>query len=264
MADFGGSVPAWGYSESPLVDGDQVVCTPGGKRGAILALDKMTGKKIWQTAGVNDKAHYSSILPMKIGGSKQYVQLLVKQVVGINPKSGKLMWSVPWNGSTAVIPSPVNVDGKVYVTSGYNAGSMLVNIRRNKAKQAWYENGMQNHHGGVVLVGDHLYGSTDKNRGAFACQDAKTGEIIWREKKIKKGSLIYADGLFYHVQKSGGKVLLLDATPNGLNVVSEFVLEPQSERRNRQGAIWVHPVIANGKLYLRDQDILSCYDSSGK
>lgn len=264
MSEFGGSVPAWGYSESPLVDGPHVVCTPGGNRGAMVALNKMTGEKVWQSSAVKDKAHYSSILPMELDGKLQYVQLLVSQVVGVAPNSGELLWSVPWEGRIAVIPSPVNADGQVYVTSGYGTGAMLVCVKNNNAKRVWYEKqSMQNHHGGVVFVDGHVYGFSDV-RKSFTCQNAKTGKVIWRDKAVKKGAVMYADGLFYHIEERGGKVLLIKATPAGMKVISSFVLDPLSKRRSPYGGVWVHPVIANGKLYLRDQEFLSCFDVSAK
>ena len=269
MGDYGGKVPNWGYAESPLVDGDRVICTPGGDQGTILAVDKLTGEKLWQSdpiTSVGDDgnetgpavAHYSSVLPVEWGGQRQYVQLTVLAVVGLDASTGKTLWQVPFPGRIAVIPSPIFDDGEVYVTAGYGVGSKLIRLSNdNKAEEVWYTKDMQNHHGSVVQVGDHFYGSSAR---AFVCQDQKTGKMEWSERGIKKGAISYADGRFYHVQEDDGKVLLIDANPDGHEIVGSFVLSPQTERRNPKGKIWVHPVIANGKLYLRDQEIIHCYD----
>lgn len=270
MSDFGGEVPTWGYAESPLVDGDQVVCTPGGKKNTIVALNKNTGKVIWKSEPITRVldsgkktspavAHYSSILPVVHDGKKQYVQLTVLAVVGVDAATGKTLWQVPFPGRVAVIPSPIYDEGSVYVTAGYGAGSKLIKLGdNNEWSETWFTKGMQNHHGTAIKVGDYFYGSSAK---AFACQSAEDGEPVWSERRIKKGALSYADGLFYHVQENDGKVLLFAASPEGkIEARGSFILAPQSKRRNRKGAVWVHPVISNGKLYLRDQEFIHCYD----
>jgi len=268
MQDFGGKTPNWGYAESPLVDGDQVVCTPGGKQGTILALNKRTGEKIWQSVPVTKdmegeqsaaaQAHYASLLPIEFDGVRQYVQLTEIAVIGVAAADGKLLWQIDWPGRVAVIPSPIFSDGKVYVTSGYNVGSKLIELGTgNSATELWYQKAMQNHHGGVVQIGDYFYGSSDK---AFVCQDRESGEMKWAERRIKKGALAYADGLFYHVQEDDGQVLLFSADETRAIAKGAFTLTPQTERRDPKGRIWVHPVISNGKLYLRDQEIIYCYD----
>ena len=263
MGSLGGKVPAWGYSESPLVDGDKVICTPGGGQGAVVAFNKSTGELIWQSKGAKDAAHYSSILPVMVNGTKQYVQLLFKQAVGLNPETGAVIWSVPWEGQTAVIPSPVLIDkNNVYFTSGYGTGSMLVSL--SEGKQVWFDKGMVNHHGGVVHVDGYVYGYTDRLRGAFAVQDLKTGEIVSRTKDIKKGSLTFADGKFYYLERSSGKVHLIEPQGKNVKVISTFTLPNKSKKRAPRGKIWVHPVVSNGKLYLRDQEIITCFDIKAK
>jgi len=273
MSDFGGSTPNWGYAESPLVDENKVICTPGGSTGTILALDKETGKKIWQSKPVTRvmddgtrtrpaTAHYSSILPVDWNNRRQYVQLTVLAVVGVDAETGEILWQTDWAGRTAVIPSPIFENGNVYVTSGFGVGSKLIKIDGdNTAKELWYSKAMQNHHGGVVMIGDHFYGSSAKS---WVCQQKSDGKMVWSDRAIKKGALAYADGLFYHVQESDGKVLLIQADENSHEVKGSFTLSPQTRRRSPKGKIWVHPVIADGKLYLRDQEIIYCYDISAK
>lgn len=264
MQEFGGAVPVWGYAESPLVDEGRVICTPGGEQGTILALDKMTGEKIWQTkalgpADAPTPAHYASIIPVSYNNQRQYIQLTKDAVVGVGAKDGEVLWESAWRGRTAVIPSPIFSNGQVYVTSGYGIGSKLVQIKPdNSVEELWFSKDMQNHHGGVVMIGDYIYGSSDKK--GWICQDKKTGETKWREKRITKGAVSFADGRFYHVQESDGTVLLLEADENKGSVKGKFKLSPQTKVDRGQGKIWVHPVVANGKLYLRDQDMIYCYD----
>jgi outer membrane protein assembly factor BamB len=256
--DLGGKPPTWGYSESPLVDGDQVVVTPGGSRGAMVALDKKTGRVLWQSKGFTDEAHYSSIIPAEIGGIRQYVQLTAASVVGISPKDGSVLWKAARKGSVAVIPTPIADGSLVYVTSGYNAGSNLFKVTPNAGKfsvaQVYANRAMSNQHGGVVKVGDYLYGYSD-NRG-LACQNFQTGEIVWAEKeKIEKCCVSYADGLLYCREENNGTMVLLDASPTGYQEKGRF---RQPDRAKEKA--WPHPTIANGRLYLRDQDVLLCYD----
>jgi outer membrane protein assembly factor BamB len=263
VTDLGGKVPGWGYCESVLVDGHQVVCTPGGSQGALAALDKMTGKLIWQSKEFTDGAHYSSIMPAEINGTRQYVQLVEKNFVGIAAKDGKLLWKSDFpKGRTAVIPTPIIKGNNVYVTAGYGAGCKMVTIGANNEVTTVYENTvMKNHHGGVILIGDHLYGHSDGY--AWVCQNFITGEEVWGHRDFRKGAIAYADGKLYCLEEGSGTLVLAEASPAGWKEHSRFTLEPQSNIRSSSGRIWTHPVIANGKLYLRDQDLIYCYDIKG-
>lgn len=258
--DLGGKVPNWGYCESVLVDGDTVICTPGEDQGAIAALDAKTGAVQWQAKEITDGAQYASVVIATINGQRQYVQLFQKTLVGVAAKDGKLLWSVDWSGRTAVIPTPIVKDNIVYVSSGYGTGSMAVEIDENYEVNELYRNKiMKNHHGGVILVGDHLYGYSDA-RG-WVCQDFKTGEVVWAyEEDLKKGAIGCADGMLYCVDETNGTVALAEASPKGWREAGRFKLEPQTKIRSSSGKIWTHPVIANGKLYLRDQDLFFCFD----
>jgi outer membrane protein assembly factor BamB len=256
--DFGGKPPTWGYSESPLVDGEQVVVTPGGQSGAMVALDKKTGRTLWQSKDFTDDAHYSSIVPADIGGTRQYVQLTAASVVGISAKDSSVLWKAPRKGNVAVIPTPIAAENLIYVTSGYNAGCNLFKVTSDAGKfsveQVYANRFMGNHHGGVVKVGDYLYGYSDSK--GLACQNFQTGEIVWSEKeKIKKGCVSYADGALYCREEETGTMILLDASPAGYKEKGRF---PQPDRAKEMA--WPHPTIANGKLYLRDQDTLLCYE----
>ncbi|QDV75017.1 PQQ-binding-like beta-propeller repeat protein [Botrimarina mediterranea] len=262
MQDFGGSIPQWGYAESPLVDEDRVVVTPGGDQGAIVALDKATGELLWQAAELKPTAHYSSIVVGEPHGEKQYIQLLQDQLVGVDPANGKLLWTVGWPGRVAVIPTPI-VDGdRVYATMGYGVGCMLVEISEDNTATKVYENKvMKNKHGGVVLLDGKLYGHSDGV--GWVCQDFETGETVWRERSaLEMGAIGYADGRFVCLGEDSGEVVLIEASPEGWKEHGRFKLDPQTEQRKPQGKIWVHPVIAGGKLYLRDQELLFCFDVS--
>ncbi len=260
LIELGGSVPDWGYCESVLVDGDQVVCTPGGAQGAMVALDSLTGKIKWQSSLFTEKAHYSSIVIADHPDKRHYVQLTEKAFVGIDPEDGVVLWRQEWRGRVAVIPTPIYKDQNVYITSGYGAGSTLVDISDLKnPKEVWFSNKMKNHHGGVVLVDGHYYGYSDG--AGWLCQSAETGEIVWNEKgAFGKGAISYADGHFYLIAEDSGEVALIDATPNGWHETGRFTPTPLSNNRKPQGKIWVHPVISNGKLYLRDQEMIWCFD----
>jgi outer membrane protein assembly factor BamB len=261
MSELGGRTPNWGYTESPLVDGDLVVCTPGGSKGAIAAFDKKTGDLKWQSQQFTDPAHYSSIVPADLNGTRQYIQLTEKSVVGVAAADGKLLWRHDWPGSTAVIPTPVYRDGHVYVTSGYGAGCMLLKIGDSNQVTGIYTNKvMKNHHGGVVLIGEHIYGHADPG---WICQNFKTGEAVWSHRDFGKGAVSSADGMLYCLEEDSGTVALIEASPAGWSEKGRMKLEPQSKIRSSRGKIWTHPVISNGRLYLRDQDLIYCFNVKG-
>ena len=259
VKNYGGKLQNWGFCESVLVKGDRVICTPGGAQGTMLALNKMTGEKIWQTAEWTDVCQYASIVPASYNGAEQLIQLTMKTLAAVDYKDGKVLWSTPFPGATAVIPTPIFKDGNVYVAAGYNVGCMMVSIdAKNKVSPVYQNQNMVNHHGGVILVGDHLYGFSD--RGGWTCQEWKTGEVKWAEKKLGKGAIHCADGMLYLLEEGTGNVALIEASPKGWNEHGRFTLSPQTTQRSPQGKIWVHPVVSNGKLYLRDQEIVYCFD----
>ena len=260
--DFGGGTPGWGYAESPLVDGDKVFCTPGGQRGAIVGLNKKTGELIWQSKEFRDGAHYSSLIVQDVFGQRQVIQLTSASVAGLAVADGKLLWRADRHGRTAVIPTPIFHDNCVYVTSGYGVGCNLFKISQDgaqfKAEPVYDNKDMQNHHGGVILLGGNLYGHSD-SQGWF-CQTFKTGEKVWSHPGVGKGSIAYADGHFY-LRSEGGKgtIALIEATPSGYQEVGHFAQPDRSSKNS-----WPHPVIANGRLYIRDQGVLLCYDVKAK
>ncbi len=264
MKSLGGKIQKWGYTESVLVDGDRVLCTPGGNKGTMAALNKHSGKLVWQSKEWKDNAQYASIVPAEIHGVKQFVQLTQKQFAGISVEDGKVLWKADFRGGrTAVVPTPVVYDNRVYITAGYGAGSMQIEVSADQSISTVYSNKvMKNHHGGVIRVGDYLYGYSDAV--GWVCQDWKTGDKVWAEKKkLGKGSIGYADGKLYCLEERSGTVVLIDASPHGWKESGRFTLALQSDRRSSSGRIWTHPVIANKKLYLRDQELLYCFDVGG-
>ncbi len=264
LKDLGGRVPDWGYAESVLVDGDKVICTPGGKKGAIAALDKKTGEVVWQSRDFTDGAQYASLIAFEHDAIRQYAQLTMKSIAGVAAKDGKLLWRVDWPGRTAVIPTLIFRDGCVYATSGYGAGSKLVKLEKeNKTSEVYANRVMKNHHGGVILVGDHLFGYSDDV--GWVCQELKSGKEVWHEKqKLEKGAVACADGMLYLLGEGSGTVVLIEASSQGWKEHGRFKLDPQTKRRSPKGRIWTHPVIAGGQLYLRDQELLFCFDVKGK
>jgi outer membrane protein assembly factor BamB len=256
--DFGGKRPSWGYSESPIIDGDKVVITPGGSEGSIAALNKNTGALLWRSKGFTDAPHYSSLIIAQIGGVRQYIQLTDRNVVGVAAADGKVLWTAPRPGRVAVIPTPIYSDGFVYVTSGYGVGCNLFKVSEAggtfTTQQVYANKVMANHHGGVIKVGDCVYGYSEGK--GWTCQDFKSGEARWEEKeKLGKGAIAYADGHFYLRTEDKGTVALIDASPDGYRERGRF----EQPNRSKDKA-WTHPVVTGGKLYLRDQDVLLCYN----
>lgn len=263
LKDFAGKVMSgWGYSESPLVDGDKLILTPGGPQGTVIALDKKSGATFWRTKELTDPAGYSSVIVEEIGQVRQYIQITDSHVAGIEAQTGKVLWSASRRGRTAVIPTPIYHDQHVYVTSGYNVGCNLFKITPAggtfTAQQVYANGDMVNHHGGVIRVGNHVYGYSDGD--GWTCQEFKTGKVAWVNKQLDKGSIVFADGHFYLRSESGrGTVALIEANPKAYIEKARFD-QPKRSGNNS----WAHPVIANGKLYLRDQDLLLCFDVTAK
>ena len=241
------------------MDAKLILATPGGEKGTMAAFDKMTGAPVWQSADLPEGAQYSSIVPAVISGKKQYVQLVMQTLFGVDAANGKLIWRMPWVGRTAVIPTPIVKGDEVFITSGYGAGCKKVKVRDNQAEDVFMNKDLENHHGGVILVGDYVYGHSSKD--GWTCMAFADGSVKWQEKKaLGKGAVTCADGMLYCLEEKTGNVALVEASPNGWSEKGRFTLDPLATTRNPKGAIWTHPVIANGKLYLRDQNLIFCYD----
>jgi outer membrane protein assembly factor BamB len=261
--DFSAARPEWGFAESPLIDGDKVVVTPGGDHGAVVALQKETGAPVWSSTDFKDAAQYTSLIRAEIDGVAQYIVMTSAHVAGISAQDGKTLWSSPCKGQTAVIPTPIYRDGFVYVAAGYGVGCHLFKISSEngkfKSEQVYANKVMVNHHGGVIPVGENVYGYSDGK--GWTCQNFKTGEAVWQEKeKLRKGSLVaVGDRLVLRQEDKAGVVALIEASPDGYKEHGRFTPSFHSDKN-----IWAHPVVANGKLYLRDENVLLCYALGGR
>ena len=263
VKDYGGQMPTWGFCGMPLVDGDKVILIPGGRQGDLVAVNNKTGETVWRSKEPTDKVSHSSPILVEIGGVRQIVLFTDASVAGVQASDGHLLWRAPRAGRAAMIPTPIYHDGEVYVTAGYNTGCNLFKITADQGKfsavQVYANSVMVNQHGGVVLVGKYLYGYSDSK--GWTCQDFESGKAVWQENsKLGKGSVTYADGLLYLRAEAGkGTVVIIEATPDGYKEVSRFDPPDRSKLNS-----WPHPVITDGCLYLRDQDVLQCYDVRGK
>ena len=262
VSDFGGAVPRWGFSESPLVDRAKVILTPGGRGAALVALNLSNGETIWKAAVPgDDRAGYSSTIAADVDGKRQYIQFTARGVVAVAAEDGKFLWrfNKPANG-TANCSTPIYRDHIVFAASAYNNGGGAARIESSPAGAAatelYFKSEMQNHHGGIILLGGALYGTNNRE---LLCLDFVTGEIKWQSPGVGKGSVTFADGCFYLRGERGGAVALILPSPTGPVEKGRF---KQPDPTGKPA--WAHPVVANGKLYLRDYDNLFCYDVKKK
>ena len=254
LSEFGGSNITWGISESPLVLGNKVLVNAGGPGASIVALNKTDGSLIWKSQ--SDKAGYSSAIPLDINGTTQVVFFTGQRAVGLDAKDGRLLWeySNPAN-RVANAATPIAPSNRVFISSDYGTGGGVVEINPdNKAQEVWFSTNMKNHHSSSVLVGDYLYGFSSS---ILTAMKFDTGEIAWRDRSVGKGSLVYADGHLYCLSENG-VVGLVEATPAGYKEKGRFRINQDSR------PTWTHPVIAGGRLYLRDQDTIYAFDVKEK
>jgi outer membrane protein assembly factor BamB len=253
--DFGGKPGAWAYAESPLIDGDVLVCTPGGAKATLVALNKRTGAVIWRSAVPGgDDAAYASAVVATVGGKKQYIQFLQNGLVGVDAKTGKFLWRFDKTIDPAAnIPTPIVHDGFVFSTTGRNQGG-LIKLLPDKGGSGvmtvYLTKKLATGLGGLVLVDGYLYGTTGQG---LVCAHFATGMVKWQDRSVGRGSVCYADGRLY-VRNEEGKVALVEATP------AEYREKGLFEEPQHSGIqTWPYPVVANGCLFLRDQDVLLCY-----
>ena len=255
LKDFGGKNPQWLISESPLVDGDHVIVTPGGRGAGLAALDKATGKTVWTTAELSDPAAYSSCIVADVLGVRTIMTLTSQAGVGVRAKDGKLMWRYPRVANdTANVTTPVFFGDKVFYTSAYGTGSALLQLKAEagavKADEAYFSRDMMNHHGGVVLLNGYLYGFSN---AILTCMEFATGKVMWRDRSVGKGTLTFADGHLYLLGE-GNTVGLAEASPAAYVEKGRFPIADQG------WPSWAHPVISDAALYIRNQGVLASYD----
>ncbi|AMV23282.1 outer membrane biogenesis protein BamB [Gemmata sp. SH-PL17] len=267
--DFGGEVGPWNFAESPLLDGDRLVVTPGGPKAAMVVLEKKTGKRVWAgSIDGGDAAGYSSVVIANLGGVKQYVQLMANGLVSFDAKTGKMLWrygtkSDRFGGNTANIPTPIVSGEFVFAAAGYGRGAALLKVTKDgdrfAVEEVYWNKALTNKHGGVILVGDKLFGDRDDSGNPF-CADFKTGRVLWTRKGGEgrgSASLTYADGKLY-IRYSDGWVALVDATADKYTEISAFKVP------NGKNNTWAHPVVVGGRFYVRELDTLWCYDVMAK
>jgi outer membrane protein assembly factor BamB len=259
LKEYDGSNPKWLISESPLVDGNRLIVSPGGNGAGIVALEKMTGAEIWRAKELSDPAGYSSCIVADVGGVRSYINFTAGAAVGVRASDGKLMWRYTNVANrVANCTTPVFADNKVFFSSAYDTGGALLNLTAQngevKAQEAYFTRDMMNHHGGMVLVDGYLYGFSNS---VLTCIEFNTGKVMWRERSVGKGSITYADGMLYLL---GEKQLvgLAEANPKAYVEKGRFPITDHGRDS------WAHPVVLGGKLYIRNQNELTCYDVKGK
>ncbi len=262
-SDFGGITGKWAYAESPLLDGNVLVCTPGGKDAALVALDKTKGSLLWKTELANSEpAAYSSITIVHAAGTKQYVQFLEKGVIGVDALTGKFLWRFDKTAanSPANIPTPVAAGNLIYTSTGKGGGG-LIKLTGTKDKvmveTVYLRKDLPTSIGGTVLVGKYLYGT---NARGLLCIDFATGDEKWQNPSIGAASVCYADGRLY-LHGENGEAALVEASPTAYQEHGRFTPPGGPQDRGKPSPkSWAYPVVANGHLYLRDLDALWCFD----
>jgi len=250
LQKFGGSNITWGISESPLVIGEKILVNPGGPGASIVALNKKDGSLIWKSQ--SDRAGYSSAIPVQVGNTTQVVFFTHTRGLALDLKDGKLLWEYPRAANNvANAATPVARGNRVFISSDYGNGGGLVEIKADgKAQEVYFTKDMRNHHSSSILIGDHLYGFSG---GILTAMRFDTGEVAWKDRSVGKGSLVYADGHLYALSENG-VVGLVEVSPAGYKEKGRFRI-PQDSLPT-----WAHPVVAGGRLFLRDQDTIYAYD----
>ncbi|HEV8541733.1 MAG TPA: PQQ-binding-like beta-propeller repeat protein [Verrucomicrobiae bacterium] len=265
-ADFAGKPGLWAYAESPLIDGDALICTPGGSEATLVALNKYTGAVLWKCASPEtDEAAFSSVIVLNSGGTKQYVQLLSKGLVGIDANSGKLLWrySKPVSKFAANIPTPVAGDDYIYAAAaGTGGGAVHLAAKDGQffVEEAYFSAKNPTAIGGVIRFGDYLYGTTGS---AMQCLKFKTGELVWEDRALAPASMCYADSRLY-LHGENGDVALVEPSPEGYHPKGRFTPPDQPGPTRQMEKSWAYPVVANGRLYIREHAMLWCYDARAK
>jgi outer membrane protein assembly factor BamB len=259
LRDFGGRNIPWLISESPLIDGDRVIVTPGGGKAGMVALDKMTGKTVWQSQGLSDAAGYASPVVVEVGGVRAYTTITASAGVGVRASDGRLLWRYPAAANyTANIATPLVAGTQVFYTSAYGTGGGLVNLREAfgeiRAEEVYFTRDMQNHHGGVVLVDGVLYGFSNAILTAI---DFASGKTLWRHRSVGKGAITYADRRMY-ILSENNVVGLAEVSATVYRETGRFEIADQGLPS------WAHPVVSNKRLYIRNQGALAAYDIAAR
>ena len=259
LREFNGRNINWLVSESPLIDGNRIIVSPGGRNAGMVALDKMTGTTVWVSKELSDEAGYASSVVADVQGVRTIMTLTGNAGIGVRATDGKVMWRYDnVANNTANITTPIYSNGKVFFTSAYGTGGALLGLQVTgesvSAQEIYFTRNMQNHHGGVVLVDGYLYGF---NNSILTCLEFETGKVMWRDRSVGKGSVAYADGRLY-VLSEDNVVGLVEASPKGYRETGRFSIADQG------WPSWAHPAISGGRLYLRNQNVLASYELRAK
>jgi len=250
LQKFGGSNPQWGISESPLILGEKLLVNAGGPGASVIALNKKDGALIWKSE--SDPAGYSSAMPVKVNNTTQVVFFTHRRALALDPANGKFLWEYPRaSNDVANVATPVVRGNRIFVSSDYGTGAGLVEVKADgTAQEVYFTKEMRNHHSSSILIGDYLYGFSS---GILTAMRFDTGEVAWKDRSVGKGSLVYADGNLYAFSENG-VVGLVEASPTAYREKGRFRIKQESL------PTWTHPVIAGGRLYLRDQDTIYAFD----
>ncbi len=260
---FDGRNIRWGLAESVLIDGDHVIAVPGGTEVGLVALDKQTGTTVWTCRTTEARPGYATPIAFEYGGIRHIVTFMASCLVGVNAKTGRLLWRVPYPAKyDENIVMPLFHNGHVFCTSR-TSGSRLYRLKVKgqacSVEKVWADQPFEVHHEGVLLLDGHLYGCAMSRRpGHWMCLDFAAGTRRWADRGIGRASITWADGRIYAVSHTG-TVALVDPSPAAYRLVSRFEL-PSGGR----GPVWAHPVVCGGRLYLRHDETLFCYDVSAR
>ncbi len=246
-------IPRWSISESVLIDGDNLICTPGAPNATLVALNKHNGETVWTTKDLSELSGYCSAKMFDNGKLRQIITMTGKSMVGVDPANGNLLWRQSYPASWDIHAiSPIFHGNLIYVSDGYRHGGKAFELAADgkSVRLKWEEPTLDAHHGGVVAVDGHIYGAA--NNGKWICINFNSGKVTDSIDAVGKGSVIYADGLLYGYGEKG-KLGIIKASPTGMELVNSFKVEKGN------GPHWGHPVISNGVLYIRHGDALMAY-----
>jgi len=253
----------WGVAESPLIVDDKVIVTPGGDKATAVAFDKMTGKQVWQSPPLGDIRSYISAVIYQYKNFRYILACTYDYIVALEPSTGEMIWKFGFNlqkqGAKAIaINSPIYKGDEIYISNGYDYGSVMLKMAPDgkSASLKWFDNNLDNHHHGLINVGDYIYGSNwlSNTKGNWVCLRWDTGELQYEKEWQSKGSMVYADNMLYVIDERNGNVGLVRPNPKDFEVVSSFAL------KKGKGEFWAHPSIYDKKLFLRYNNIMWVYD----
>ena len=258
VSEFGGRPGGWGFAESVLLVGNLAIVTPGGRK-CVAALNNRTGRTLWTSAGNEGRAHYGSCIAMMFSGTPVVVNGTSAGLFGVDARNGRVLWTDSFaKGNTANCPTPAYSDGHVFWAVGYGKGGICLRLNKRGSKvtaqRAWTSRDIICHHGGYVIDRGYIYGN---HQGGWVCLDLRTGRVAWRARGVGKGSICYADGMLYLFSENGGRAALIEANPRQYTQCGEV-------RVSGRGPSWAHPVVAEGRLFLRYADTLYCFDVRGR